>query len=396
MPDISIVADLVHEGVRARNRAAETFFCREADRLAVAARDLAERLGRGGKVVAVGRDHYATDAAHIEVEFVHPVLVGKRALPALDLSSHSSDALLASLRREDVLVVLGPPGGEDSWGSAARAAAARGVAVFRLPGSAGEYAFRAGSDDPFIHQELLEVLYHTLWESIHVFLESEGHGGDTQPHDGGEAAFLYPFLSGRGPNAGTVEDVALSIRSKVEEDARLRTALARDQATALAEIAEAIHRRSAEGAKVLVFGNGGSATDANDLALDLLASPKGGRSVPAISLAGSAACTSAVANDVGAAELFLRPLIAHGSPGDIAFGISTSGGSKNVIAALAEARRRGLLTVALLGHGGGEALRSGVVEHAVVVGSASIPRIQEVQASAYHLLVDLLAEHELG
>jgi D-sedoheptulose 7-phosphate isomerase len=100
---------------------------------------------------------------------------------------------------------------------------------------------------------------------------------------------------------------------------------------------------------------------------------------------------TAVANDIGVEAVFLRQLIAHAEPGDVAVAISTSGGSANVIAALGEARKRGLLTLALLGYGGGEIARRGLADHALTVPCDHIPRIQEVQASVYHVLLDLLA-----
>ena len=88
--------------------------------------------------------------------------------------------------------------------------------------------------------------------------------------------------------------------------------------------------------------------------------------------------------------IFLRQLIAQARPEDVAIGISTSGGSKNIIMALEEARKRNLLTVALLGYDGGEIVRRGLVDWPLVVRSDYIPRIQEVQASVYHIIRQLL------
>ena len=102
------------------------------------------------------------------------------------------------------------------------------------------------------------------------------------------------------------------------------------------------------------------------------------------------ASLSAIANDVGTEVIFLRQLIAHARPEDVAVGISTSGGSANVIAALGEARKRGLLTVALLGYDGGEIVQRDLVDLPLVVPCDYIPRIQEVQASIYHVLLDVL------
>lgn len=99
---------------------------------------------------------------------------------------------------------------------------------------------------------------------------------------------------------------------------------------------------------------------------------------------------TAVANDVGVEVIFLRQLIAQARPGDVAIAISTSGGSRNLIVALEEARKRGLLTVALLGYDGGEILRRGLADWPLIVRSDYIPRIQEVQASIYHVVREAL------
>ncbi len=120
--------------------------------------------------------------------------------------------------------------------------------------------------------------------------------------------------------------------------------------------------------------------------------PTGYRPVPAVSLALEPANITALANDVGTDVIFLRQLIAHARPEDVAVGISTSGGSRNIVAALEEARKRGLLTVGLLGHDGGEIVRRGLADHALIVRSDYIPRIQEVQASIYHIIRELLEQ----
>jgi D-sedoheptulose 7-phosphate isomerase len=154
--------------------------------------------------------------------------------------------------------------------------------------------------------------------------------------------------------------------------------------------ARAIYDRVTRGGKLILFGNGGSATDANDWAIDCVLPPTGYKPIAAISLSMEPANLTAIANDVGVELIFLRQLIAHARAEDIAVGISTSGGSRNVIVALEEARKRGLLTVALLGYDGGEILRRGLADIPLVVRSDYIPRIQEVQASMYHIIREML------
>lgn len=375
-----------------RNRVCEQFFSREAHRLALACREMAERFLHGGRLLAFGRGPYATDAQHVSVEFVHPVIVGKRALPALDLSSLFRPWLEAILRPEDIVMGFGPPWGDPEVESAIGLARARQAMTFALPGLEASYAVGASTQHPFIHQEVLEILYHTLWETVHVFFEHRELG-----HEVGEAGFLYPFLGRERQQTGdVVGEVAESIRLKVQEDTRLRAEVARREAQRIITATSAIRERILRGGKLILFGNGGSATDANDWAFDCVLPPAGFRPIPAISLALEPANITAIANDVGTEVIFLRQLIAQARSEDVAVGISTSGGSRNVIMALEEARKRGLLTIALLGYDGGEVLRLGLADFALVVHSDYIPRIQEVQASIYHIIREALEEVDCG
>jgi D-sedoheptulose 7-phosphate isomerase len=233
---------------------------------------------------------------------------------------------------------------------------------------------------------MIEILYHTLWETVHVFLEHQQLG-----RDAGAAAFLYPFLGTEKQSTNTALDqVAESIRVKAREDALLRARVAGEESEKIAAAAGAIAQRLSKGGKLIVFGNGGSATDANDYALDCVAPPEGWHPVPAISLSMEPANLSAIANDVGIELVFLRQMVAHAAPNDVAVAISTSGGSRNIILALEEAKKRNLLTVALLGYDGGEILRRGLADFPLLVRSDYIPRIQEVQASMYHVLRETL------
>jgi D-sedoheptulose 7-phosphate isomerase len=375
-------AGYIEERLLERNRIFEVFFAREARRLALACREMSERFLRGGRILAFGKGPYATDAQHVSVEFVHPIIVGKRALPALDLSLLFRPWLDALVRAEDIVMGFGPPEGDPEIDDALHSATARGAMTFALPGSHGSYTLDPPSRDPFIHQELMEILYHTLWETVHVFFEHRELGLDV-----GASAFLYPFLTEtKQPTNDVVDLVAQSIEVKAREDAMLRERAAREESEQIANAARAIHQRLQRGGKLILFGNGGSATDANDFAMDCVQPPTGWRAVPAVSLSMEPANLTAIANDVGVELIFLRQLIAQSRPEDVAVGFSTSGGSKNIIAALVEARKRGLATVALLGYDGGEILRRGLVDFPLVIRSDYIPRIQEVQASIYHVL----------
>jgi D-sedoheptulose 7-phosphate isomerase len=385
--DFDRSVEFIRDQMHTRNRLSSEFFARESARLAEACQAMAERFARGGRLLTFGRGQYATDAQHVEVEFVHPVIVGKRALPALDLSAAYAHALPAMLGPDDIVMVFGPPAGDEALQPFLEFATEQGAQTFALPGNHADYAVAPNDIDPFIHQELIEILYHTLWETVHVFLEHREVG-----HGAGAAGFLYPFLSADKQDMGPIRlAVAASIEAKAQADSALRLQLAREAGKAISNAAVAILERVRTGAKLILFGNGGSGTDANDWALDCIASPKGYPAIPAVSLANAPACLSAVANDIGADSLFTRPLIAHARAGDVAIGISTSGAAPSVINALGEARQRGLLTVALLGCDGGEINRRGLADHNIIVRSDYIPRIQEVHASAYHVLLDLMA-----
>src|SRR5271166_2112478 len=112
MPTRCELASLVEERLLQRNQLCEGFFAREAFRLAEACREMSKRFLRGGRLLAFGRGPYATDAQHVSVEFVHPVIVGKRALPALDLSVLFRPWLQAILHPEDIVMGFGPPEGD--------------------------------------------------------------------------------------------------------------------------------------------------------------------------------------------------------------------------------------------------------------------------------------------
>ena len=380
------LASRIEERLLDRNQLFENFFSREAPRLADACREMSERFLRGGRLLAFGRGPYLTDAQHVSVEFVHPVIVGKRALPALDLSVLFRPWLEAILQPEDIVMGFGPAEGDPEVWATLQQAHRHGAMTFALPGIEGSYAVSAATDDPFMHQEMIEILYHTLWETVHVFFEHRELG-----HDVGESGFLYPFLgTEKQGTSGLVAEVASSILMKVHDDARLRAQAAREESAAIAEATLAIHERLQHGGKLMIFGNGGSATDASDFAIDCVLPPAGYQPVPAVSLSLEAANITAIANDIGTEAIFSRQLIAQSRPEDVAIGISTSGGSRNIILALEEARKRNLLTVALLGYDGGEIKRKRLADFPVVVNCDYIPRIQEVQASIYHVIRESL------
>src|ERR1051326_768486 len=144
-----------------RNELFTRFFDLEASRLALACQEMSNRFLRGGRLIAFGRGPYATDAQHVSVEFVHPVIVGKRALPALDLSVLFRPWVEAILRPEDIVMGFGPPEGDPQVSAALASAQQKNAMTFALPGGLGSFTLDSPTQDPFIHQELIEILYHT-------------------------------------------------------------------------------------------------------------------------------------------------------------------------------------------------------------------------------------------
>jgi D-sedoheptulose 7-phosphate isomerase len=380
------ISSQIEQRLLARNELNEFFFSREATRLAIACREMSERFLRGGRLLAFGQGPYVTDAQHVSVEFVHPVIVGKRALPALDLSVLFRPWLDALLQPDDIVMGFGPPEGDPEVWAALDSAREKNAMTFALPGLEGSYAAAPATSDPFMHQELIEILYHTLWETVHVFFEHRQLG-----HDVGAAEFLYPFLGReKQETVDVIAEVANSILLKVRDDEKLREQVAHTESEQIGNATRAIHERLERGGKLIIFGNGGSATDSNDFAIDCIAPPNGYRPIPAVSLSLEPANITAIANDVGTELIFLRQFIAQAQPNDVAVAISTSGGSKNLIMPLEEARKRNILTVALLGYDGGEIKRRGLADFPLVVHCDYIPRIQEIQASIYHVMRDAL------
>jgi D-sedoheptulose 7-phosphate isomerase len=205
---------------------------------------------------------------------------------------------------------------------------------------------------------------------------------------------LYPFLhAGAADREALLADVARSTAEKVGEIGRLRQDVLAADAAELAACANAMAQRFERGGRLLTFGNGGSSTDAAALATLCVEPGPGRRPLPAIALAADIATLTALANDVGFENVFARPVAAAGRPGDIAMGLSTSGGSANVLRGLAVAHERGLLTVGLAGYSGGamaEAADRGEIDHLFVMPSASVHRIQEAQTTTYHVLWELV------
>ncbi|OBJ26919.1 SIS domain-containing protein [Mycobacterium sp. 1245801.1] len=202
--------------------------------------------------------------------------------------------------------------------------------------------------------------------------------------------FLYPFIDAEEDDpSALLADLAASAHAKASESLALRRSTLEANAELLAAAAAELARRFAAGARMFTFGNGGSCTDCTTLAR-LFARPPLRKPLPAWSLTADQAILTALGNDVGFELVFARQLIARAKDGDIALAMSTSGGSPNLLAALAEAHKRGLYTIGFAGYDGGAFVDNPNVDACFVVRSQSVHRIQEAQALVgYQLWLDV-------
>ena len=176
----------------------ETFFTNETGRIAEACWAMARRFHQGGRLLAFGNGAWATDAQHVSVEFVHPVIVGKRALPALALTNDSASlsGLMAGgdrdmpfvrqlkvlARPQDIAMGFSPDGHCTNVVAALNVARQMGLLTLGLAGGDGgqlkqtklDFCFVVQTHDPLVIQETHETLYHVLWELVHIFFEHEG------------------------------------------------------------------------------------------------------------------------------------------------------------------------------------------------------------------------------
>lgn len=204
------------------------------------------------------------------------------------------------------------------------------------------------------------------------------------------AEALYPFLFAGTTDLDTVlAEVTRSTAEKAREIVALRQAVQAEFGPRLVTCATAMAKTFRAGGRLFAFGNGGSGTDAASVAQLFLSPGPGAQALPAMSLAADVALLTALTNDVGFEVVFARQLAALGDHNDIALGLSTSGGSANVLRAFGEARRRGMLTIGLAGSGGGKMVDAESIDHLFVVPSSSVHRIQEAQTTVYHVLWEL-------
>jgi D-sedoheptulose 7-phosphate isomerase len=208
----------------------------------------------------------------------------------------------------------------------------------------------------------------------------------------GDAAMesLYPFLySDKTDLPAVMAQVRASTVAKVQEIVDLRREVSAQDGARIADCAREVAARFRAGGRLFAFGNGGSATDAAQLAT-LFLNPGGtARPLPAFGLASDTSVLTALCNDVGVEVVFARQLAAFARPDDIAVGLSTSGNSANLVRAFDEASRRGMLTIGLAGYDGGKMAELDNIDYLFIAPSVSVHRIQEAQTTVYQVLWEL-------
>lgn len=202
---------------------------------------------------------------------------------------------------------------------------------------------------------------------------------------------LYPFLAATKRDEEAMAAVlAESINGKVAQHASLIAAFFAANAGALVKAAHAVAQSYRQGGRLLAMGNGGSSCDASHVVVEFQHPVTAGRpALSAINLTADVAMVSAVGNDVGFDQIFVRQVIAQARRGDCLIGLSTSGNSQNLVLAFRKAQEIGVTTIGFSGGTGGAMAKAGL-DHCLVVDSDSIHRIQECHLVAYHILWDLV------
>jgi len=192
-------------------------------------------------------------------------------------------------------------------------------------------------------------------------------------------------------SSAVANDPVARVRAMLEASADVKRALAAEVAAPIARAAEIVAACLRRGGKILLFGNGGSAADAQHLAAEWTGRLRGERAAfPALALTANSSELTALGNDYGFERVFARLLEAHGREGDVAWAISTSGNSPNVLAAVETARQLGLHTIGLSGRRGGKL--APLVDVALCVPSDDTQRIQEAHITIAHVVADLVEE----
>ncbi len=203
---------------------------------------------------------------------------------------------------------------------------------------------------------------------------------------------FYSFLQGQSRDTALLDETLLeSVMQKAANSREVQQKYFDKYGPILVSAARTVAEMYQRGGRLLVMGNGGSSTDAGHIAVEFLHPITVGRpALDAIDLTADTGMITAVGNDLTFEDIFKRQVIAKGRKGDLLIGLSTSGNSKNLLAAFTQAKQMGLSTIALAGGNGGKMATSPEVDYCLVVETTSIHRVQESHLATYHILWDLV------
>lgn len=213
-----------------------------------------------------------------------------------------------------------------------------------------------------------------------------------EPEDFSKA--FYPFLHNEAKKPDIMGDLRFSLTEKAREGIETKTKFFDENTDQILDLSLQMAKSFHRGGKLLVCGNGGSATDAQHIAVEFMHPITVGRkALPAICLNNDMAMMTAVANDVSFADVYTRQVIALGKEGDFLIGLSTSGNSENLLNAFITARKMNLMTAGFAGGDGGKmaaAHEKNELDFCLTVPTTSIHRIQESHVALYHILWDMV------
>ncbi|MDQ3631781.1 MAG: SIS domain-containing protein [Actinomycetota bacterium] len=433
-----------------RERALSAFLDEYGERLTRACHDVARALGRGGVLLAHGAGSAATDAARVAVGFMHPVVDGKRSLPALAPSNDPTGATLRAqiFRGDDIALSLTHGPVDEAARAFLDAGARRGALTVALVGAGGgapraDHTLTVDSEDPHVVQEVQQLACHLLWELVHAFFERPGVLEDACITCGDIALpGRVVALTEHGATVdfdGLCEDVACELIEGVAQgDVLLCHAgvalerldagpeegpvpasfvypflerVERDIDVVLREVRESIAQK---GREVLQLQRGLDVAEIEGCARKIRRRlMTGGRVLTfgngdsaaasqdfagdlldqgwtALALGNDAATVTALGDDEGFENVFARQILTLGHSRDVAIALSVSGSSQNLLQALAVAHHRGMKTCVIVAHPGGLIGQLDWLDHVLWVPSDDVTRAQEAQATISHLILEAI------